>query len=329
MCVARSFTTPSAGALLDLLRHARALALRLDALGAQLRAVVGGELRHAPFRLLDGGARAFDAVLLRPQVLLGLEALAAALAPHQLAGKALVREALEGALLLDQHRKRAGELALRLLRGAHLAPRARDHRALLGHCVFVGAHPRIALRLDLRIEIGPVLAELHEPLALQLGVDASQLQLAQCELGFERGRVGLGDAHVHSSQHLPRPHALAFRDQDFAQHAAFGRLHDPELRARHQASLGDGNDIEPAQADPGRERGEQRQHGPEHQPRQRRRGVLAKHADRLQELSRRGGRSIARQDWQCHGALLEGRTGSRTAAASRHRRKASRATGAR
>src|SRR5581483_777226 len=77
--------------LFDLLREAHALPFRVDALRSQLRLVVRGELPDAALRLLQRGARAFDAVLLRAQVLLELHALAHALVRHQLAGKAFLR----------------------------------------------------------------------------------------------------------------------------------------------------------------------------------------------------------------------------------------------
>ena len=71
---------------------------------AQLGAVVGAELSHATLGLLDGRARALDAMLLCPQILLCFQALAASLAQHKLAGKAICGEAFESLFLLHKNR---------------------------------------------------------------------------------------------------------------------------------------------------------------------------------------------------------------------------------
>ena len=212
--------------LVQVLQQANKLRFRLDALPLQLRAVARRDLHRAALALLHRRARAFDPVLLGAEILLRFVPLAAALRQHQPARVAVACQALERTLLLDQNRQCAGELGLRFHRRLHVAPGPRHHGALLGETRLVREGTRFTLRFDLCVQATRGIRQRCEPRTAQLGVDAPQLQPAQCNFVLCRGGIGLGGTHVHAREQLAGTHALAFVHQEFAHHAALRGLHD-------------------------------------------------------------------------------------------------------
>jgi hypothetical protein len=100
----------------------------------------------------------------------------------------------------------------------------------------------------------------------ELGVDASQLQVATDEIGAQRPRLGLGQHRVEADERLAREHECAFGNEDLPHHACLGWLHDPELRAGTEPAVRRDDNVEPAQQRPRERRGNQREHRMQHAP---------------------------------------------------------------
>jgi hypothetical protein len=94
-----------------------------------------------------------DGELLRAQVLLLLDALAALVGVHDAAGEAVLRELLERLLLLDIVRQHLLELRLGGLRSREVVARLFQQAPLLRQRVLVRAHVRRVLRVDLGIQL--------------------------------------------------------------------------------------------------------------------------------------------------------------------------------
>ena len=226
-------------------------AARLDALGLQLPAVVGGDLRDAFCSDCAIGAwRAADGRLLGAQVLLLLDALALLVGVQEPAGEAVLGELLEGLLLLDVVRQRCSSLALRRLRRREVVARLSQQRPLLRQRVLVGARVRRVLRLDLREELGGIVGARATAACRRAGVDAPQREALGVVLG-RTSRVGVRErrcpcAPAPGPRAPPRPPSPGSPSRCPARPAArsSGSSAGTSLPSAH------GDDVEPAEQPP-------------------------------------------------------------------------------
>ncbi len=244
---------------------------RAGAFRVQLLAIRRCHLGESPHRLFALRRQRGDRVPLGGEIVLALDVLALSLEREELADEALGGEPRVAFRRRPVNRHRALELVELRRRRREIPLDARERRRLLALRVV----PRASVGAPLGV--GPcerlvVVARMPcDRRLVDFRVDAAQLQRALRELAGQRAQFGLRERRVQANEHVAGDHLRTFGREYLAHDTAVRRLHDLEARARHEATVGYGDDVEAARVHPDGDGGDQRAEDVK-QPSEQRRG---------------------------------------------------------
>ena len=230
------------------------VALDLVALGVQLPAVVGPDLKQALLRLGDRRARRLDDMVLRLQLLFLLDTLAPLVGGHQGAREPVLHQPFERGVLIAIVRQNLDQLGPHLHCGSQVASGALQRGVLGGQRCLQRDSVGMKLSLDLGEQPGRICGQgLELPLG-QLRVDPAQSHRLAPLILFECLAIGFRCHGVHAHQDLPQSNSLAFLDEDLAHDARIRGLDDLEKALRDELAVGHRDHVELADQRPSQQR---------------------------------------------------------------------------